>query len=160
MMCRKELTRKGVLQEITLLVVIGIILSYFFFMTFTYGYNAAFFPRLVSGACLVILIYDIIGKLVEVGRLKQAGEQRGADPEQKMVVYPWINNLLVALCYVFLLWLAGFVIATVAYVLFGSLLIDRQSPAKVAIVAAVFTAIMYFLFTFMMIPFPSGIIFD
>ncbi|RAZ67073.1 tripartite tricarboxylate transporter TctB family protein [Planococcus maitriensis] len=128
--------------------------------------DAGSFPKLIAGLLILLSLMLIIKQGLVLMKSKSAGERQGAGErardfykEYKLVIL----TLLVFFVYIFLMQFIGFVVSTIAFIIFTGLLVGSRAKKDIMVITIVSVAITlgtYFFFeNFLNVRFPSGIFF-
>lgn len=144
-------------MEGVLLVILGGFCAVFVVESRQYGDMAAFLPRLVGVASLVLLALAVA---VQVFGKAKPDARGGPSPRERPVdAIPWPAALAAQIGYIVLLFLAGFPLATVIYLLAAPFQMRYRRWKIVVPFAVLLTAITVFSFTRLFsVRFPEGLL--
>jgi hypothetical protein len=139
-----------------LLVILGGMAVVFFILTWQYRPAAAFFPRIVSFVVAALCSYELgVNFWTARSAAPKGGEAKPA--VQQGLAWYWAFASLLA--YFLLISLAGFDVATVAYLFVFPVLVGYRRWVVIAITAVVVTVLVDASFgQFLHVPLPPGLI--
>ncbi|HWP34048.1 MAG TPA: tripartite tricarboxylate transporter TctB family protein [Thermodesulfobacteriota bacterium] len=129
---------RAVLLEGALLLALGGFAALFLASTGALNRTAALFPRLVATACLVLLAVYLARWVLARGVEAAAGEAAGEEPGASG---GWSAALALQAAYILAIWLVGFTVATVLFLLAAPLQMRYRRPGVVVAYAAALTAL-------------------
>lgn len=143
----KKKLADGELFLLVILIILGVVC---FSLTWSYSSTAALFPRMVSFAVGVLSLYTLAGRLISQRKKKAPGEKAGGGSAGKTgpsAGMAWHVSLLSMAGYFLLICLAGFIPATLVYLIALPLAMGYRKKLIVALVAVVFAAVILYSFS-------------
>lgn len=143
--------------ELFLLVVLSILGVVCFLLTWSYSFTAALFPRMVSFAVGVLSLYTLAGKLRLSRKKKKVPGGKEKDGNIKPPGMAWYVSLLFMAGYLFLICLAGFITATLLYLLVLPPAMGYRRKFIIVLVAVSFAGVIFYSFSCILhVPLPQG----
>ncbi|MGX7594386.1 tripartite tricarboxylate transporter TctB family protein [Planococcus plakortidis] len=129
--------------------------------------DAGSFPKLIAGLLILLSLMLIIKQGLALMKSKSTGDERQGAGERARGFYKEyrlvILTLLVFFIYIFLMQFIGFVVSTIAFIIFTGLLVGSRAKKDIIVITIVSVAVTlgtYFFFeNFLNVRFPSGIFF-
>ena len=155
--------RIGFNLELLVAAVFGIFAAAFLAQTWSYNPTAALFPRIVSAAVVLLVVYLIFGRLLAT-RLKEP-QPKGPQPASgdsssaAAPVLNWPVAVVSFVAYFLLIYLAGFGIATLLYGLAMPYLMGyRNRPVTIAFALSLSLVLVVGFGQLFSVPLPEGIL--
>jgi len=147
--------------EVATLIVTGLVMVAFILLGRKYVEEVRMFPNTVAYVGLLITVFRLtgLGLLIRRNRTKDPVQEKPTEPPYAPVM-PWYLSFLLFLAYAVLIYLIGFIAATVVFVITTGFLAGyRKLPVlgAVGIAAGVFTLIFARLLNVIL---PLGVIFE
>lgn len=141
--------------EFYLLITFSLVGVVFFLMTWSFSPTAALFPRIVTFVVGVLSLYTLAGWLR--ARYKKEKGEKAAPDSSPGAGMAWYVSLSAMVAYFILIYVAGFVLATLIYLLALPLMMGYKRKVTAAVVAVIFAVIIYFSFgAILHVPLPAG----
>ncbi|MCC7184348.1 MAG: tripartite tricarboxylate transporter TctB family protein [Rhodocyclaceae bacterium] len=146
--------------DVLLLLVLGIFAGAFLFDTRSYNATAALFPRLISIVTLVLIVWSIALRVATVlGKHKREQEPEQAQSAGGEGALAWYWSVATMVGYFVLIYLAGFTVATLVYLLAMPLLLGYRKYLNIVLTGGIFTLAFVAVFTYVLhARIPAGIL--
>jgi hypothetical protein len=146
--------------DIILMAVLGIFAGAFLIETRTYNATAALFPRLVSIVSLIFIIWTIARRgLMLMRKAESSPEAQAEAGPTGGGVFAWYWSLATMVGYFVLIYLLGFTLVTLAYLLVLPLLLGYRRYKIVLITGVLWTVAFITVFTYVLhARIPGGIV--
>ncbi len=139
-----------------LLAGLGTLAVVFFAMTFSYRAAAAFFPRVVTVIVAVLCLYELAMN-VRAARAGQLAQRDKSEEGGRGIA--WYHALLAIAAYCALIYVVGFDLATLVFLIGFPLRVGYRNWIVVVITAVVLTALVEISFVrFLHVPLPKGLL--
>jgi len=146
--------------DIVLMVVLGAFAGAFLIETRTYNPTAALFPRLVSIISLIFIIWTVSQRYLTLRRETRSSPEAEMGMETKGEgVLAWYWSLATMVGYFMLIYLLGFTLVTLIYLLVLPLLLSYRRYKIVLIAGVLWTVAFITVFTYVLhARIPEGIV--
>ena len=146
--------------DIVLMVVLGVFAGAFLIETRTYNPTAALFPRLVSIISLIFIIWTIARRCLSLVRKAKTSPEVQAEVEPTGEgVLAWYWSLATMVGYFVLIYLLGFTLVTLIYLLVLPLLLGYRKYKIILITGVLWTVTFITVFTYVLhARIPEGIV--
>lgn len=134
--------------DLLLMVLLGAFSGAFLLETRTYNPTAALFPRLVSAATFILVLWTVGLRLwsflVKAQRKTKSEEEISTAKEGSMI---WYISLITMVVYYLLIYVLGFIWSTLLYLFVLPLLLGYKKYWIVLVTAVLWTAVFVYVFT-------------
>ncbi len=146
--------------DIVLMVVLGVFAGAFLIETRTYNPTAALFPRLVSIISLIFIVWTIVQRVFSLAkRADQSPEARSETGPQGARVFTWYWSLAAMVGYYVLIYLLGFTLVTLVYLIVLPLLLGYRRYLIILITGVLWTVAFLSVFNYILhARIPEGIV--
>jgi len=135
--------------DVLLLLVLGIFAGAFLYDARTYNATAALFPRLVSIVTLILVVWSIALHLVSV-LAKGKRKPEDAPPAGAEGSLAWYWSVAAMVGYVVLIYVVGFTMATLVYLLVLPLLLGYRKYLNILLTGGLSTVAFVVVFTYIL----------